>query len=179
MTVDADITLEDLIAFNIHHCAHSPAMRRMRRRNAFCLPTLWLFAMILIIFESGSPRDTALASWPLLLLPIVVAFINFGTWKRRIRASVVKLYGEEPCPRFRGQRQFDLQPGGIYERGDFGEATTRWTSILRVAATDDHVFIYAGAADAIIVPARAFAEPSQFQQFVHEARQFVEAALRS
>jgi hypothetical protein len=52
-----------------------------------------------------------------------------------------------------------------------------WSGVERVAATDKHAYIYTSALAAIIVPARAFAGASEFEEFVRLARGYHEKAV--
>ena len=50
-----------------------------------------------------------------------------------------------------------ISPEGVTESGEFGQTSTMWRAVERIAVADEHAYIYTNALAAIIVPRRPVA----------------------
>jgi len=76
-----------------------------------------------------------------------------------------------------GRHRVTISPEGVTDSGEHGQTSTAWRAVERVAAADEHVFIYTNALAAGIIPRRAFADASGFGEFVRTARGHHEKAV--
>jgi hypothetical protein len=65
----------------------------------------------------------------------------------------------------------------VTDAGEHCQTATAWRAVERVAASEEHAYIYTNALTAIIVPRRAFADPPEFEQFVRLAKDYREKAM--
>ena len=127
--------------------------------------------------ERGTPLRTFLDLLPLFSgVPIHLAV--FPWWyRRKLRKIVAGMVGEGGNRGLFNLHVVTISPVSVTESSELGQASTAWRAVERVAAADEHAYIYTSALAAIIVPRRAFAGPSEFEQFVQSARNYHEKAL--
>jgi len=70
-----------------------------------------------------------------------------------------------------------IGPEGVRHACRTGEALTRWLAVAKVGVTTEHVFLFIGPGNAYVVPRRAFADASAFENFVHLAWYYLTADL--
>lgn len=181
MTAEYEITKEDLIAFNLYHHRHSPTARRQYLRSWFVPAFVWLFVFSGIWYladkERGTPLRTFLDLLPLFSgLPLyVVCFPWAYRWK--IRKIVAGMVSEGQNRGLFSRHRVTISPEGVIDSGEHGQTSTAWRGVERVVAADEHAYIYTNALGAVIVPRRAFAGPSEFEEFVRTARGHHEKAV--
>jgi hypothetical protein len=163
-----------LRAFNLFHHHHSPALRRQYFRGWFFFPVVWLIFCVTIWYLADRPRGTPWRTFldlkPLFSgVPLWLIYFPFAyRWKlRKILAAMVK-EGENRSLFTR--HRIEISPEAITESTQFETTSTSWKAIERVANNEAYVFIYKNALGAFIVPRRAFATPSEFEQFINLAR---------
>ena len=178
MTAEYEFTKDDLIAFNLYHHRHSPTSRRQYRRAWFVPAYLWLFLCIGIWYvddlKRGEPLRTFLDLLPLFCgVPLYLLYFPWA-YRRNLRKIVAGMVSEGQNRGLFGRRRVTISLEGVTETGEFGQTTRTWRGIERVTETEDYVYIYANAVAAFIVPSRAFAGPSEFEEFVRAARGYHE-----
>lgn len=67
-----------------------------------------------------------------------------------------------------GDHCFIVDDTAVCEQSGHVETRVKWIGIRKVAVAQDHAFIYYNSQSAFIVPKRAFAEESDFDQFVRD-----------
>ena len=181
MTAHFGLGVDDLIAFNMYHSARSPTARRVRSRALWVFPVVWLAIFTLLWWladrERGTPLQTFRDLSPLLYgLPLYFIVVLWAQ-RRQVPKVIAKMVKEGENLRTLCAHEVTLTPKDITDATEFGHSTTIWRAIERIAATPDHVFIYTGATDAVIVPRRAFDDMAQFTAFVMTAERYHASAL--
>lgn len=178
MTAEYEITQADVTAFNLYHHRHSPTARRHYLRSWFLPAIVWLFVFTGIWFladqDRGTPLRTFLDLWPLFI--VVPLYLLYFPWayRRKVRKIVAGMVSEGQNRGLLSRHRVTISPEGVTDSGEFGQTSTDWRAVERVAAADQHAFIYINALAAIIVPCRAFAAPSEFEEFVRTATSYRE-----
>jgi hypothetical protein len=127
--------------------------------------------------ERGTPLQTFLDLLPLFsIVPLYVLYFP-GAYRHRLRKIVAGMVGEGQNRGLFSRHRVTISPEGVADASEHGQSSTAWRAVERVAAADEHVYIYTSALGAVIVPRRAFAGPSQFEEFVRTAREHHERAV--
>ena len=181
MTAEYEITKDDLIAFNLYHNRHSPTARRQYLRSWFYFPFIWLLICIGIWYladkERGAPLQTFLDLLPLFSgVPLYLLFFPWG-YRRKLRKIVDGMVSEGQNRGLFSRHHITLSPEGVTVITADGQVSTTWRAVERVAVADGRAFIYTSAMAAVIVPGRAFAGPTEFEDFVSTAREHHEKAV--
>jgi YcxB-like protein len=140
----------DILAFLDHHSEYSPAAREIRRRQTYGYAILFaIFGLVFWFFG-----ETALAIAFLVLGPVWVAW-----WPARARQLARKqaaaLYGEGRNPMFDGSHVLEIDEAGLVCTAPGVQSRMPLTSVQRVVETPEHIFIYLGAIQALVVPRRS------------------------
>jgi hypothetical protein len=177
MQVSFEQTKDDLIAYNLYHSAHSPAIRRQRRTMiAVFVSAALVVAMLLLSFPS-SPTPP-----PGILWVVVAAFlIGAAVLPRSYRRGVIKIVGrmidEGQNRTLLGRREITISPVDLGAASELRSTTVRWKAVEKVVEDGDYLYIYISALEAIIVPRRAFAGEAPFAAFADAVRKHREAAV--
>ena len=181
MTTEYELTKDDLSTFNLYHHRHSPTARRQYLRSWFIPAVVWsiVFAAIWYLAdrERGTPLQTFLDLLPLFSgVPIYLLYFPWA-YRRKLRKIVAGMVSEGQNRGLFSRRRVTISPEGITESSELGQTSTAWRAVERVAETDNHAYIYTNALAAVIVPRRAFAGPSEFEEFVRTAKAYHEKAV--
>jgi hypothetical protein len=183
MTVEYELTTEDIRRFSLYHLFHSPIVRRQYRSGLLVFPIMWLLLCTMIWFladrERHTPLRTFLDLWP-LFSGVPLWFLYFPwQYRRKVRKTVTAMINEGSNRGLLGRRQLTISPNGVTESGEFGQTIRIWKSIDRIAEDEDYAYIYLHATEAMIVPRRAFPSVEEFDNFVAQAGEYhaaIEAA---
>jgi hypothetical protein len=181
MTTEYEITRDDLSAFSLYHHLHSPTARRQYLRSWFIPALMLLFACLGIWYladrERGTPLRTFLDLLP--LFSVVPLYLLCFPWayRRRIRKIIAGMASEGHNRGLFSRRRVAISPEGITDASDLRQSSTAWRAVERIAMNGDYAFVYVSALSAIIVPQRAFASPTGFEEFVRTARSYHEKAV--
>ena len=175
MTAEFEITKEDLNAFNLYHHRQSPTARRQYLRSWFVPAFIWLAACTCIWHLADRERGTPLRTF-LNLLPLfsgVPIYLLYFPWAyhRTLRTIVDGMVTEGQNRGIFSRHRVTISPESITDSSEHSQTSTVWRGVERVVTTDEHAYIYVNALAAIIVPRRAFANSSAFEEFVTTARE--------
>ena len=181
VSIECEVTKDDLVAFNQYHNRHSPFGRRQYLRALLRFPALWLlvFAMIWYFADQkrGTPLQTFLDLSPLLYgLVVYLLYIPFA-YRRAVQQAVNGMLDEGKNKGILGRHRVTLTPESVIEASEFSQNATSWRAVERVVEFGDHVFIYINSMAAIVVPRRAFPAPSEFDKFINAANAHRERAV--
>jgi hypothetical protein len=178
MTAEYEITKDDLSAFNYYHHFHSPTARRQYLRSWLLPAFVWLLVCMGIWYLADKGRGTPLRTFRDLLplfggVPLYL--IYFPWWyRRKVKKIIAGMVSEGQNRSLLGHHQVSLSPENITESGEFGQNSTAWRAVERVAQNGDYAFVYVNALAAIIIPRRAFGEATEFEEFVKTANSYHE-----
>lgn len=161
-------TIEDMVAFNMYHIAHSPAARSIRFWST------WGIALIAIVLGGvlSLVRTSALPFiYTLLWAAFYLAFvIPYHRWA--IRRRVGKLVREGKNRGFLCEHTLRLADEGIQATSEVAETKLLWPGIERVAEDDDYLFVYTGAATGAVIPKNRI-DAGDLAAFTEELRRHV------
>lgn len=182
MTAEYEITKDDLSAFNLYHHRHSRTARRQYLRSWFLPAFIWsIFCSgiwLLADRERGKPFQTFLDLLPLFSgVPIYLLYFPWA-YHRKLRQIIAGMVSEGQNRGLFTRHRVTISDEGVSDSSELGQTTTAWRAVERVAAADEHAYIYTNALAAIIVPHRAFTGPTEFDEFVRTAKGHHEKAVR-
>ena len=157
MKFDIHLTEEDYIAFNIFHRFHSP---RSRKYLLF-FRLLWfvvsiLFLLVLLI-TGAKPSQI----WPeAVILLGLSAFFYFrypGSVKQGIRRQIEKIKAEGKLP-YNAEETIEFTDDQIVGVTDHSENRWQYSDIVKICADEEHIFLYTGAVQTIVLPLRCLGE---------------------
>ena len=143
-------SLDDMIAFNRYHCAHSPTVKKTIYTSMFWVLVLVLIGSLFIspTEEFSRPIITAGAIVFAGLLIVVLRYNYSVTMDRQVR----RLYSEGMNKGTICQHELQVDESGLVERTEFNEIRHSWQGIERIAETDEYAFIYISAVAAHVIP---------------------------
>lgn len=172
LSVEFDLDLNDVVAFNEYHAAHSPLLRR----------GLMMYRLVPAAIGFVAGAIMALSDWSEGIKTAVLSVVVPGLWiavapwvyRRRIRQNVKKLYREGRNAAVFGRQTLAISASGFTRTASGAHSEARWDAVERVASTPGYLFIYTSAVTAHIVPRRAFPDDRSFDAFTAAARRWAE-----
>lgn len=148
-----ELTVDDLIAFSRYHYVNSPTVRKQ-----LLLARLVVIVMLMILaitFDRHFPfhLPIIIASGASILTLIFTPKLQRDALDKTMR----KQYGEGRNRGVIGPKQLTPTDTGITIRGECDQHELSFTAIERIVRTDDHTYLYIGAANAHVIPHRDIA----------------------
>jgi len=172
MDIEYEISTDDLVAFHLHQNEHSLAFRGCR----------WGFQLIFGLITAGGSviyfmvGDYLMASLWLVAAVLLVALAPC-VLRGSIKRQIVRLYRRGKHRGGMGTHRLSLTPEGMVDATEESESRVLWSDVAKMAATDEHLFIYTSAETAIVVPKRAFSDDAGWAEFGETARQYQAGAI--
>lgn len=180
MTVEYELGLEDVVAFQLHHERHSRAGARCFRTAWRGSAIVWVGVSVLVwycfVSNGYSPVDAARLALPLFILVVYCLWRYPRNYFARIQQIATEQYLEGNNRGLFCRHRLTISPEGVSDETEFGEGKSAWAAVEQVGANADYFFVYLSAASAFIVPRRAFVHDWNFDDFVATARRYHEQA---
>lgn len=155
------LTLEDVVAFNRYHFAHSPLMKRNRMLGIL----VHIMVLLMVGIIGSILLQEALILIPALILLALSVFLHVPRQIRHFDKQVRKFYQEGSNKSLLGDKELELTETTLIETTTFGETRKNLYAIEKVVATDEYAFIYVSAVGAHIIP-RAAVSKGDFDAFL-------------
>jgi hypothetical protein len=185
MEAQYELTVDDLVAFNLSHFRRSPTMRRIYL-------TILLLAWISVpagiaIFLVQSYRAEAsplaadlvpfLITWA-VLHSVVFAFLVYRGYRRGASTFFAtaglarRLIREGDLSSLVGRYKLTISPTSIVEISPRAESTIQMAAVQRIVVADQHAFVYVSPIQAFVIPRRAFPQSVDFEHFIQKLEEF-------
>jgi hypothetical protein len=179
MVIKYELTIDDLVAFNLRVLQRSPSRRKAMRWLRLGLPPTVVIAIAVGLFEDGS--------WPSPLVAVSVAialgaaiFIGLPRYLTyAIASSARRLYSEGSNRGLLDPTTLSLTPAAIETDTGLSANRRAWELVQEVDVAPEHIFFWTGSAEASIVPTRAFATDAEREEFIRLAKEYQQAGRES
>lgn len=171
-TIEYERTLDDIIDFNLYLIRSSPLLQRqaMVGRIITSIIVVILSMGLIYIIDRDKQFDTIA-----FIIPLVagVFFFLIFPWLNNygIRSRTTKLLKEGSNKAMIGRQRITLQDDSLYCEAPSGESKVKWDAVERVVVNNNHVLLYLGSMNALVIPKRAFANEIDMNFFVEEVQQ--------
>jgi hypothetical protein len=146
-SVEYDTTLEDLVEFNLYHLRTSHSGRSMRSRGSFSAGLIGLFLGVLLWMITRNMMFVVLG----VGLSVLSVFLYQPIMVRTARQNARRTIADGKNKGTIGWHRLTLEETGLREDSEAGSRFTTYTSLERVAETDQLVFIYLSAINAHVI----------------------------
>jgi hypothetical protein len=144
-----DVTLEDLVAFNVFHLRNDVAMRR--RMNQLRLMTLVASALLAgLELMHDSPIAAAIA----LAVGLATVWVLPWTFGRLMPSVVRRMLKKGGA--LLGPHRLVMEPAGLHGFSPIGDGYIPYGSVHAVVFHERHLFLYLSASAAATIPLAAF-----------------------
>jgi hypothetical protein len=158
-----ELTLDDLIAFNLFTFRNSPTIRSLQVRNTLITsPIVFVIALALGMVVPHHNH------W----YPLVVAGLSTGSlgayyayyfkrgYIKRCSDHVRKIYAEGSNPGLIGEHVLEVDSEGIVSRTQYSESRLAWGALTKVENEPGFTYLFTGANRAITIPHNSIVEGS-------------------
>jgi hypothetical protein len=173
LTLEYDLSVEDMIALGTYHAEHSPGEKRRYRlfQGVILAIVLVLIVSTVSTVLAGQTPDTpaglAIALLP-LLCPGTLLFLVFSPAVRRwsVSRAIRRAFPEDGDPSAVGRQRLTLAPDALHLETHVTEIDIPWGGIREINTTKDHIFVHTEANQAFVVPRTAFSSQTAFESFI-------------
>lgn len=174
--VEYELTIEDYVAFNVHHLVRSPAQRKARA---------WTFLVILVLFElinglllllqafRGPLRSETLFFHGALavILLVMLGAAAWRAWRKGasvwgIKRLLRNMFTQGDPSLLVGKRRVRVTKDYLEEISDLRETRLKLQCVQRIDVTPQYAFVYVAPVIAYILPVPVFASRDHFARFV-------------
>jgi hypothetical protein len=171
MVIRYELTLDDLIAFNRYHVAHS---RTIQTQKYFVIAVVGLVAIGAgVAIESEIPLFARVFS--AIIFAALFRFAYHLFFGLALRRQTRQLLSEGSNDGILGPHELELNDKFLTERTDVNESRHAWSAINRIEETDEHAFLYISSLQAHVIPTREVIS-GDVDQFIQRSRQLLAAA---
>lgn len=173
MTLNYDLTAEDLVAYQLHFAKNVGQLKRSK----FVLAALGAMMMVfgLLLWTLGRAGSVGGAALGYGLFLLCFGLLLPKSMENNLRKTVKKGYYKALL----GQTQVTLSPKGIQSLNGMSESTFFWGAVEQVAETPTHLFVQFSAGVNLVIPKRAFATQTHGEQFLKQVEEYRQAATGS
>ena len=171
MTIEIELTKEDIINFNMIQQQRKHAQNRPRFwKNV----GIWFIIGIIIVFVSTLlPRNINMvihSFFPIITIVGVLATLLVIFWQPLVKSQLQHSITD----RFSGVGKFlySLSETGLHETSANSEGVTKWAGIVELVKSTEYILLYTAANAAFIFPIRCFQTVEEIQHFTNQIAQW-------
>lgn len=173
MILRYNLTVEDMVALNRYHYAHSPTIRKTKLKYIILVSVLFIAASFLLPPKPGLTRPMIVAG--AVILAALFSMIFIYRYSASLERNVRRLFKEGTNKGIICEHEIEIDEHGLVEKTEFKETRQSWQGVERIVETQSHVFIYMSSMAAYVIPKESVAAGDPYQ-FVESAKQFWLAA---
>lgn len=169
MELTYELTMDDLIHYNMYHTLHSESTKRVLRKNRILFPILFTLIglstayltkdiVIGICFIAGG-----------LFLAIFYKKLYINLVKKSITASFASGNNDIML----GSRTMRIEKDAVYYNSELSESKYKGKFINQILSDEKYVYVYLSAITSFIVPKNLFETPEKEAEFVEMLQPFV------
>lgn len=173
MQISYQLSLDDIIAFNIDHISHNPKSQTKLRRNRIIIPFIYavVAAGLLVLNSSFWP-----VSWFFGFLALLWAIFYPAAWKQRVQYQVKKTYKNVDFDSDEFFYELELKREGVDATNPSHSAFIPWDKIITISNTDSHLFLYFSLDNGMIIPKASIEEDTPWPEIVTKIIELHESA---
>lgn len=179
ISLEYELTLDDLVAFGIHCQDQSPSIRRLHfRYNGSELAILLMFPVFACFISDPHlehPWQTIYRHGVLFLFAPLCGLVLLVYYKFFYRDEQRRLleawYSHEDNRDVLGPQKVLLSAEGFQAETRVLSCIYQWSAFKQVEVTETLVYLYVSSVSAFIVPRRVFATGAEFDHFVATVEQ--------
>lgn len=174
MEIEYERTLDDMVQFNLFHFEHSPTMRRQVLFMQIFLAGFVVLSSFLLVYLFDRDKQLHVASYLVFLLAGVSVFFLYPAFNRaEIAKRTTKLLSEGNNAAVLGPQRLPVSQAGLQVVTAAGDGHVNWSAFEKLAQNDEYIFLYIGAANAIVIPKRAFTDAGTQEKFLTQLTQHI------
>jgi hypothetical protein len=170
-----EATIENIIAFNRFHYAHSPTWRRQVVTQMLVLPVIFGSGLLLAYSGLRPIPDGDLWAFGVFGIPFVVLSILWACYIRwymywSLERNVRKFFAEGSNRSMLGWREMELVGDRLVSKTELIYSSIDLRAIEKIVANDQYTFVYIASVNAITIPMNLYPE-DEYRAFVAELRE--------
>jgi hypothetical protein len=178
MNIRYEITIDDVVAFQMHHVAHS---KTIQRQKSILIGIVGFACLIAAIFIFAIEPNVLLAA----ITAVITSAVSFGllaytfnvSYRRGIERLARDLLAEGGNRGILGVHEIRIDDTGVTEWTAVSESRHTWHGIDQIVETDEYAFLYISALQAHVIPKHAViaGDPTKF---IQRARELLDSSRR-
>ncbi len=173
MVIQYQPTLEDLLAFNRYHIDHSPSLRRYHQYVRIGTSVLCIVVCLVTFYALTQSFRIPIAFYAIafglgIFFYFALPSMIWSSTKKRIE----RMFREGQNKGMAKLTTLSIGQDSMEANNGLSTSKLVWSAIEKMSVTDEYIFMYVSAMNAVVVPKRAFATEAQRQEFIQLAQQY-------
>lgn len=174
MKIAYQLSLEDIIAFNVGHVSRSQKVQSKIRRNRFLIPFVYgVVALGLLALNTQFWP----VSWFFGFLAVLWFIFYPQVWKQRVVSQVKKRYKEVDFNASHYAYELEFQKEGILASNAAHTNLLPWAKIINIEETVNHLFLFFTEDDGMIIPKKDFIEDNSWSEVIRVIKELHAAQI--
>ncbi len=170
MEIRYDVSLGDIIEFNLFHVEHSKTVKKQVMLIRILVPVVY----ILLGVAFSLIWDNIFYAITFAVLSVVWFLIYKSIYRARVKKSVVKMLGEDKNRGMIGPKVLRLEGGKLSYESETSATEFKGKFVNRVLESETCYYLYTTSINAVVVPKSAFESKAQESEFVEKIEAFVD-----
>jgi hypothetical protein len=163
MKIQIEITIDDMVAFNLYHYENSRFLMRTTKFLHYFLYGVAFFILgdVLIDIYQGRNHNAFLR-----ILYVVIFIGMLPLLQKFLYPLFIKgMFKEGKNRGTLGSHEIRIGEDAIVDETDSGTQIVKWQAVEKVAKTEKYIIIYISSVSAQIIPRRSFLNDNSYEEF--------------
>lgn len=164
MKISYELAKEDYLEFNLHHMSKSRSIKRGLFIERYIISIMFLLVPFMLRGRNTLPVPVFYGIF-IVMFGIWVAFFPKYFWYN-IKKRLEKMLSDEKYKGVFGPQNLSITDFGIFEFENSEKSKVTMKDVEKVDVTDKGIYIYISAANAYVIPMRAFKSLSEKHELI-------------
>ncbi|XDD49456.1 YcxB family protein [Leptospira sp. WS92.C1] len=155
MQITYELTIEDIVNFNLYHFKHSKIFKKKRIILRWLIP-IWVIVVYLYLNFDQIDTISLLYNIPVFLFGIVWYLFSDRFYFWRLRSNVKKMLQDNKNNGMLGRQTIDIKEDLFKVETDWSSSQFKLGSVNTIVETDQYLFLYLTSIHALIIPVNIF-----------------------
>lgn len=171
MQLDYELTIEDIVNFNLYHFRNSKTFKNKRILFRWIIP-IWVILVHVYLNFDQSNGTILLYNIPIFLFGALWYFFYNRLYFWRVGVNLNKMLREGRNNGMIGKQKITLTDDSLNVETEFHSSRFKLGSINQIVETTEYIFLYLTSMSALVIPQPAFRN-SKKDEFLEKVRIFV------
>lgn len=147
-------SVDDIVAFNIHHLNHSKTGKKALMIQRLVGPIMFIVMFFVITMISDIPAWY----WGISFAIAAVLWVIFypKSVVKQVEKRVRKMIEEDDNKGLIGDRVVEISENGIDVTTDYSKVNHSWESVNKIEQDEKYIYIYQSSMSAVMIPKSIF-----------------------
>lgn len=154
MSLDINLSEEDYIKFSQFHSLNNKQSKKSGRKLKIYFSVVILLCFLVMYMQNGTTNLGAYVNLLIFAAVVVIIMLSIPAINKLIVKKVISNQKKQGKLPYKESFELTFFETGIVEKTDTSVASIKYEEIEKINETDDAIYVYLGAVQAIVIPKR-------------------------